>query len=485
MNTMVRHSLRTACIAVLVGLAAAAMTPPAAAAGAGVQTEPPVMTTVVDDTGAFSVDVPADWVVTTAPDHYLGIDEQFPNDVLLPTIVASPTGEQYVDGSAVVPSLVVQAYPTVEAADQGEFYGDYGVDCTTFEDGAFAANGMTGRWGATSGCSWAPVQARTSLWARFDDGSGSLFADYYSESAADATWTAIVNSIQRTGAPITTVPGFVPVFPYPAFGDVPQLGSEPVRGTGCGADGSIGDVIPDGIWAVFVDPPLAGEPLSVDLLCIFTPEAAAGVLADGTATIVLPNGATEPDVNYLVVNNNERERIVPAAAGIELRDATFNGAACVEGLFQPEVEHSGYQAWINIEAGEATWIVWGCDLYGEGSDIPTGGPADDEHALLANDCALLQDTIWEGDQFIGVEYPADGQPFTESLRQAIQVTRDFFSSEASQVQSQLAQAAFAQYYAEWDSLLQAGIYTTTNVGAVTEAGLFALAPLQNACGWAG
>ena len=65
------------------------------------------------------------------------------------------------------------------------------------------------------------------------------------------------------------------------------------------------------------------------------------------------------------------------------------------------------------------------------------------------------------------------------------MTRDFFSSEASQVQSQLAQAAFAQYYAEWDSLLQAGIYTTTNVGAVTEAGLFALAPLQNACGWAG
>ena len=295
------------------------MTPLAAAAGE--KTEPPVMTTVVDDTGAFSVDVPADWVVTTAPDHYLGIDDQFPYDVLLPTIVASPTGEQYVDGSAVVPSLVVQAYPTVEAADQGEFYGDYGVDCTTFDEGDFAVNGMTGRWGATSGCSWAPEQARTSLWARFDDGSGSLFADYYSTSAADATWTAIVNSIKRTGAPITTVPGFVPVFPYPAFGDVPQLGAEPVRGTGCGADGSIGDVIPDGIWAGFVDPPLAGEPLSVDLLCIFSPQAAAGVLADGTATILLPNGATEPDVNYLVVNNNERKRIVPAAAGIELRDA--------------------------------------------------------------------------------------------------------------------------------------------------------------------
>ena len=430
--------------------------------------------------------MPSDWVVTTAPDHYLGIDDQFPYDVLLPTMDASPTGEQYVDGSAVVPSLVVQAYPTVEAADQGEFYGDYGVDCTTFDEGDYAVNEMTGRWGATSGCSWAPEQGRTSLWARFDDGSGSLFADYYSTSAADATWTTIVNSIKRSGAPITTAARFRPGFPIP---HVRRRATARCR-AGC--------TVPDvaltarsatssltGSGLASVDPPLAGEPLSVDLLCIFSPQAAAGVLADGTATILLPNGATEADVNYLVVNNNERERVVPAAAGIELRDTAFNGGACVEGPFVPEVDHSGYQAWINIEAGQATWIVWGCDLYGGGSDIPTGGPADGERARLANDCALLQDTIWEGDQFIGVEYPADGQPFTDSLRQAIEVTRDFFSTEMSQVQSQLAQAAFAQYYAEWDSLLQAGIYTTTNVGAVTEAGLFALAPLQNACGWAG
>ena len=119
MIAIVRHPLRTASIAVVVGLAAVAITPLAAAAGAGVKAEPPAMSTVVDDTETFSVDVPADWIATTAPDHYLGIDDQFPYDVLLPTIVASPTGEQYVDGSAVVPSLVVQAYPTVEAADQG------------------------------------------------------------------------------------------------------------------------------------------------------------------------------------------------------------------------------------------------------------------------------------------------------------------------------------------------------------------------------
>ena len=462
-----------------------AVTPFAAAAGAGIQTEPPVMTTVVDDTGAFSVDVPAGWVVTTAPDRYLGIDEQFPNDVLLPTIVASPTGEQYVDGSAVVPSLVVQAYPSVEAADQGEFYGDYGVDCTTFEEGDYTANGMTGRWGATSGCSWAPGQARTSLWARFDDGSGSLFADYYSASAADATWTAIVNSIQRTGAPITTVPGFVPVFPYPRSATCHS--SVPSR---C----AVPDVAPTARSATSSRRHLGRlrRPATRRRTAVCRP--AVHLHSGGrrrrarrraprrSCSRTAPPSPTSTISSSTTTNANGSCQRLPASSST---NATFNGGACVEGLFLPEVDHSGYQAWINIEAGEATWIVWGCDLYGEGSDIPTGGPADDEQTLLANDCALLQDTIWEGDQFIGVEYPADGQPFTESLRQAIQVTRDFFSSEASQVQSQLAQAAFAQYYAEWDSLLQAGIYTTTNVGAVTEAGLFALAPLQNACGWAG
>lgn len=289
------------------------------------------------------------------------------------------------------------------------------------------------------------------------------------------------------------------VFPYETFGDVPQLGDEPVLGTGCGADGSIGDTIPDGIWAGFADAPPAGEPLSVDLLCIFTPAAASGILADGTANVLIPNGGTEPDPNYLVVNNNERERSVPTSPGAQFRDAVFAGDTCVEGPFLPEVDHATYQAWINIDMGEATWVVWGCDLFepevpasGPGPTAapapgpaptpgPTPAPVDPEAALLQADCAALQSTVWEGDQFVGVEYPADGEPFTDSLRWAIEVSRDFFNGEAAQMQSQLAIGAFAQYYAEWDSLLRAGIYTSTNIDAVSAAALAALSPLQAAC----
>ena len=58
---------------------------------------------------------------------------------------------------------------------------------------------------------------------------------------------------RRWGSPPPAVvdPG-APLWPYGPFWNVPQLGSEPVRGTGCGSQGQIGDVIPDGLWAGYV-----------------------------------------------------------------------------------------------------------------------------------------------------------------------------------------------------------------------------------------
>ena len=49
-----------------------------------------------------------------------------------------------------------------------------------------------------------------------------------------------------------------PALAYPSFRDVPQLGVEPVRGSGCGASGDLGDVIPDGLWAGYRYPATDG-----------------------------------------------------------------------------------------------------------------------------------------------------------------------------------------------------------------------------------
>ena len=462
---------------------------------------------VTDDTGTISVAVPESWDVRTGRFN-VGHD-----GVGFPAIEAStafdPPACDECSEAPHLPNFRVFASPYRPAETTSGCAGD--GNALPFDNGAFVGHRMNG-----VGCDAAVDEVVASeIGGNLNISVAMVYSSVDMTPDLDAAESApifevMLDSIAWTGSPYPAGPTEPVVFPYATFGDVPRLGNEPVRGTGCGADGSIGDVIPDGIWAGFVDVPAPGERLSVDLLCIFTPESAPGVLAGGTATILVPNGGTEPDVNYLVVNNNERERSVPASPAIEYRDAIFDGDQCVEGSLLSDIDHTGYQAWINIEGGAATWVIWGCDWFGSGDaptagDAPTPAPAptpppaptappatappttsaNTEDALLQADCALLQSTIWEGDAFVGVEYPADGEPFTESLRQAIQYTRDMFSYEVSMVQSQLAQSAFAQYYAEWDSLLQAGIYTSTNIGAVTQAGQFALAPLQNACGWAG
>lgn len=477
---------------------AAERTPRAAPAGAAVAAVPDGFVQVADDSGTIAMAVPESWQVHTSSDSGQ------------PTIVASP-GFSVPAGCDVCgevphsPSLEVIALPFESAEASPSPCGAPAV--IEFDNGSFTgyrANGV--------GCD-ADVDE---VHASEVGGNLSIFVSMVYSSVdevpeidrgqAAVLFDSMLASIVWAGAPIPTPSDvdWFPVFPYETFGGVPQLGTEPVLGTGCGADGSIGETIPDGIWAGFVDAPAAGQPMSVDLLCVFTPTAAAGIIADGTATMLAPDGTDSPDPDYLIVNNNERERMVPTSPEMQLRDAVFDGDLCVEGPFLPEADHTIYQAWINIDGGQATWVIWGCDSFGSHGSEPVPGPtvapspnpttapapspttaptppADPEAALLLADCTLLQTTVWEGDQFSGVEYPADGEPFTDSLRFAIEVTRDFFTYEAAQMQSQLAISAFAQYYAEWDSLLQAGIYTSTNIDAVTQAGWAALAPLQSAC----
>jgi hypothetical protein len=55
------------------------------------------------------------------------------------------------------------------------------------------------------------------------------------------------------------------------FYAVPQLGHEAVRGTGCGGDGSIGDVIPDGYWRGYLASD-DGTSIQFDLACVYLSE---------------------------------------------------------------------------------------------------------------------------------------------------------------------------------------------------------------------
>ena len=151
-------------------------------------------------------------------------------------------------------------------------------------------------------------------------------------------------------------------WPYGEFWNVPRLGREPVRGSGCGADGRMPDVIPDGLWAGYISYDAATDRFWIDLLCIFAGDAAQAVIAEGTANIV----NDEPD--YLVVNNSEQRR----GAANDLRAIAYGDD--VDGRCRPFTAASGdhltpdqselrpdSQAWIRIAEGAVTWIVYGCN----------------------------------------------------------------------------------------------------------------------------
>jgi hypothetical protein len=165
--------------------------------------------------------------------------------------------------------------------------------------------------------------------------------------------------------------GIQSFWPYGEFWNVPQLGAEPVRGSGCGGSGQIGDRIPDGLWAgrVGIDPANPGE-VWVNLLCIYYGQSAQAVRDAGTANIV----HDEPD--YLIVDNNEQARVLTNhIMAIAASQADPSGRCAPAGMMLSPgpgeylpgaagwlgVDPSGLQAWIRVDDGAATWLVYGCD----------------------------------------------------------------------------------------------------------------------------
>ena len=151
------------------------------------------------------------------------------------------------------------------------------------------------------------------------------------------------------------------MWPYGTFHNVPQLGLEPARGSGCGASGQLGATIPDGLWAGFVTGyDAATNVVGIDVLCVFSGATAEAVVAEGTANVI----SDDPD--FLVVNNNPQVRTMPSGlAAIIVGELTADGQ-CVEGThLSPEAvdeiaARTTQQAWVRVDGGLVTWVFYGC-----------------------------------------------------------------------------------------------------------------------------
>jgi hypothetical protein len=348
--------------------AAAPHTPAAPAVPAGFQR-------VVDDTGTISVAVPEGWVVDTARFNVEHDGVGFPSITASPG--RTPPGCEGCAEGWLLPEFTVFAEPYRELSTES----DCGEPATEpFDNGAFVGVRRNG-----VGCDmWVDEVLASEVNGALNIRVSMIYAGPIDSEQpvvpvddAQALFDQMLQYVSWTGSPYPTPPTGLPparpsdpaaaVWPYGPFWNAPRLGDEPVRGSGCGSQGEIGDVIPDGLWAGFVTNE-STPTVSIDLLCIFTGDVAGQIVSEGTANII----NNEPD--YVVVNNNTRLRTAPAAPGMLLRDSSVVGGECVEDPAAAHNPEPARQAWVRIDGGQVTWVLWGCGFPARSPVSPSNLP---------------------------------------------------------------------------------------------------------------
>lgn len=153
------------------------------------------------------------------------------------------------------------------------------------------------------------------------------------------------------------------------FYAVPRLGSEPVRGSGCGADGGLGDVIPDGIWQGQIgdrSSSMSGwsdSQLQIDVYCVHFGAKGQQLLDAACAVDEGSGGCEDQDPENYIVNASKRIRTMPVLPSVEYGVAGLGVAA--QPCASPDRHDSGapwvyMPSWIVVSGGVVTQVVTAC-----------------------------------------------------------------------------------------------------------------------------
>lgn len=171
----------------------------------------------------------------------------------------------------------------------------------------------------------------------------------------DSTQPATTIAPTTSAAPTTTV--FTGRrWTFGDFRSVPQMGSEPVRGTGCGADGTIGEIIPDGWWLGIVTAD-GSTRIQFDLVCGYFGGSAQPLIDECLASEAGPTCKDYFDESFWPVNRNTRERAVQKAESMQTEAV---GDLCNVGNETRTGGIDGDLAWLLIDGGDAVYLRRGC-----------------------------------------------------------------------------------------------------------------------------
>lgn len=186
-------------------------------------------------------------------------------------------------------------------------------------------------------------------------------------TGGQAAW-AVSSCAGPASAPPPPASGSGFQFPYADFWSVPQLGEEPVRGSGCGGDGSLGDTIPDGLWYGWIEA-IGSSSLDLDVVCVYYGAEAQRLFDEFIAEHGEDYGAPPSfGADGFPVNNSTRTRAVPLAPSYELIDAQWVDNYGYQVCLPPQGDAvAGYPAdsfpkpsWVFISGGQAQWSLTEC-----------------------------------------------------------------------------------------------------------------------------
>ncbi len=184
-------------------------------------------------------------------------------------------------------------------------------------------------------------------------------------SSTDPSATSTSTSPTTT----TTMTGATGAWGGWAYYEVPQLGTEPVRGSGCGANGGLGDVVPDGVWNVNVgdgsggDQFWSGGQISLDVRCIYAGDAGRAQWNTVCSGAPQSSACQSQSPDWFVVNSNRRLRTMPVASNAAYGVGALGTTPCAGVSLDPTNAAAPWRSmdsWVVVSGGVVTAVIAAC-----------------------------------------------------------------------------------------------------------------------------
>ena len=171
------------------------------------------------------------------------------------------------------------------------------------------------------------------------------------------------------GLPGSTLPPSAGEWGGWPYYEVPQLGSESVRGTGCGSTGGIPEIIPDGVWNVLVgdgsgsDAFFTSSRITVDMRCIYSGVGGQQLWNAACATALQTDACQSQSPDWYIVNANGRLRTMPVAADLHYGVGAIGTSPCPNAPSDRTATDAPWRSmdsWIVVAAGQVRSVVTAC-----------------------------------------------------------------------------------------------------------------------------